>query len=124
MTKIILISAIIFVLGCTKNRIEYKIIEDKQILKELLKDTQSKHNNKHCRWEYGYFKEYHLFSLSCVPKIEPSSFYTIEKRYKIKKKLLDIDDFWFSSGGKVKIRMNENEMDMLGLPVSAVKIHW
>jgi len=122
---IVIFMIVIYLIGYQKKLIPYTEIQDKYFLKEILNDTSSKDgSDKNCRWEYGHFQEYNLFALSCVPKVDPSSFYTIERRYKIKKKFLTIDDEYIMFDQKIKIRMNEKEMGNLGLPIDLIIIHW
>ena len=113
-----------YIIRFENKQVPYTEIQNQNLLKVILKDTKSKNNDKNCRWEYGWFQEYHLFALLCVPKVDPSSFYTIEKRYKIKKEFLKVDDEYIMFGEKIKIRMNEKEMGHLGLPIDSVIIHW
>lgn len=121
----IFLAIALYFVCCPKKPISFVEIQDKYFLRDILKDKSSKGGDKNCRWDYGRVQEYHLFVLFCVDNAEDhGSFYTIEKRYKIKKKFLKVDDEYIMFGEKIKIEVNKKENDALLLPVDSVMIHW
>ena len=126
---ILLISLLIIVfiyLFFPRQPMPFLEIENKKELKKILNDTKSKYDDKRCSWYYGHFQEYHLFELECLPKVEPGSFYTVEKRYKIKKSLLKIDDMYivsYASGDKERLSKIEDK-ERVSIAVRDIKIHW
>jgi len=121
MIKSILIVFIIVLLYFFTPRRPMPFIEitSKEAIKEVLQNTQSKDHDKWCEWYYGDFQEYHIFELKCIPNINPSSFFTIEKRYKIKKTLLKIDDS--SPKGYAKI---SSKKERTYINIKEITIYW
>lgn len=120
-----LLSIVFIYLFFQRKPLEFKEIYTQQELYAILQDTSSKDISKHCGWEYGHTPDYHLFQNFCLPKVEPGSFYTVEKRYKIKKELLKIDDVYVNfHNEKLKMMKDEkNKFYGIGL-TSQVIIHW
>ena len=116
---------VIFISSCNKTVEEDIITNDKFVLKQILNNTQNNNSHKSCRWEYAHTEKEHIFLYSCIPKKNQSSFYSIEKRYRISKKYLKVDNTYMMFGKKILIRINEeNNKITIGIPLNMIHIYW